>query len=138
MMDTQPIHNRDTTEHSPPSGLDALEAVLLLTGHLTDVLPLLTAAQRVPSGSVGRIGLVEGMAKRIVADRELVQDFYRALGLLAGRDISALSVAELILLSKDLLEGPALGDVWRAAYAIGLLTEDLVAQWVLYDSLTGG
>lgn len=111
---------------------------MLLTGHLTDVLPLLAAAKGVPPDAMDRIGLLEGMAKRIVADRELVQDFYRALGLLAGRDISGLSVAELILLSKDLLEGPALGDVWRAAYTIGLINEDLVAQWVLYDNLTGG
>ena len=142
MKSAQSLHNPDLTgtqtERSRPSGLDALQAVLLLTAHLTDVLPLLTAVVGVPSGAFERITLLEGMAKRVVADRELVREFYDALGLLAGRDITALSVADLILLSKDLLEGPALGEIWRAAYAIGLLNEDLVARWVLYDSLTGG
>ena len=111
---------------------------MLLTAHLVDVLPLLAAAKGIPAGAFERIGLIEGMAKRIVTDRELVQDFYKALGLLAGRDISALSVADMLLLSKDLLAGPAVGDIWRAAYSIGLLDEELVSRWVLYDNLAGG
>lgn len=142
MEPIQNQHNPDTTGtqklHSRPSGLDALQAVLLLTGHLTDVLPLLAATQRVPVDNVARVGLLEGMAKRIAYNRDLVLDFYEAMELLAGRDLSGESVADLILLSKDLLEGPAIGEIGKAAHRLGLIDEDLLAQWVLYDSMRGG
>lgn len=133
MSKTRPEYTETKTQ-----AVDALQAVLILTKHLNDLLPFLLALKRVPKELPQRVGLLQETARKIAGSGELAADWYEALELLRGEDLSARSVADLLLLSIEHLSGPALGDVWSAAYQIGLLDDTALAQWVLYDGLSRG
>ncbi len=118
--------------------LDTLQAVMLLSKHLTDMLPFLMACTNVPAEVPQRLGLIQETMRAVAGDPEFAQDVYMAMCLLAGEDLSAKSLADLMLLAPDLLGNGALGDVWGAAYQIGLIDESVLRKWVLFDSLTRG
>jgi hypothetical protein len=117
--------------------LDALQAVLLITKHLGTLLPFLLALRRVPGHLPQRIGLLQSIARDIAADPDLAKDWYTALELLSGEDLSNRSVADLLALSVELSSNGRLGDVWRVAFDIGLLDEGLIQRWVMWEGLTG-
>lgn len=117
------------------TALNDLRAVLLITKHLVVLLSFLLAIRNVPDKLPRRIGLLERVARGIAEDPELAQDWYSALELLSGEDLSARSVAELMELSVELLSVENLGDVWRIAYQIGLIDEDMLKQWVMLEEL---
>ncbi len=91
-----------------------------------------------PADVPQRIGLLQGIARDIANDPEFAVDWYEAMELLAGEDISNLNVAELLLLSIDLLQHESIGDVWRAAFSIGLLRERSVQHWVILEGVSDG
>jgi len=117
--------------------MDELRAVLLITKHLSALLPFLLALKRVPGILPQRVGLLQGIARKIAEDGELVQDWYHALELLSGEDLSSRSVADLMELSVELLSVDNLGDVWRTAYQIGLVDERMLQQWIMVDGIRG-
>jgi hypothetical protein len=109
------------------SALDALQAVLLITKHLDTLLPFLLALRRVPGHLPQRVGLLQSIAHDIAQDPEFAGDWYTALELLTGDDLSARSVADLLALSVTHLSPRAgtssngrLGDVWSTAFRIGM------------------
>jgi hypothetical protein len=69
--------------------LDALQAVLLITKHLDTLLPFLLALRRVPGHLPQRVGLLQSIAHDIAGDPEFAGDWYGALELLTGDDLSA-------------------------------------------------
>ena len=120
------------------NALDTLQAIMLLSKHLTDILPFLMACTQVPADVPQRLGLIQETMRTVVGEHELAKDVYAAMTLLAGEDLSAKSLADLMLLAPELLGNGALGDIWGAAYQIGLIDEIVLREWVLYDSLTRG
>ena len=123
-------------EGAAMSALDDLQAVLLLAKHLDALLPFLLALRRIPGKLPQRVGLLQGIAKEIASDGEFAADWYGALELLSGEDLSCRSVADLMALSVDLLSNERLGDVWGTAFRIGLFDESLLQRWVVFDGLT--
>ena len=119
------------------SALDALQAVLLITAHLDTLLPFLLALRRVPGQVPERVGLLQSIARDIAGDPDLARDWYAALELLSGEDLSSRSVADLLALSVEVASNGRLGDVWRAAFDIGLLDEEMIQRWVMWQGLTG-
>ena len=119
----------------PISSIDALQAVLLITKHLSDLLPFLIALRRIPAETPQRIGLIQETARMIGTDEDLARDWYMALQLLTGQDLSTKSVADLIAMTPDVAGSAALGDVWRAAFDLGLIDEDLAKHWVFFQAL---
>jgi hypothetical protein len=110
--------------------LDALQAVLLITKHLDTLLPFLLALRRVPGHLPQRIGLLQSIAHDIARDPEFAGDWYGALELLTGDDLSARSVADLLALSVDQLSNGRIGNVWSTAFRIGLLDEEMIQRWI--------
>jgi hypothetical protein len=119
------------------SALDALQAVLLITAHLDTLLPFLLALRRVPGRVPGRVGLLQSIARDIAGDPDLARDWYTALELLSGEDLSSRSVADLLALSVEVSSNGRLGDIWRTAFEIGLLDEDMIQRWVMWEGLAG-
>jgi hypothetical protein len=120
------------------SSLDALQAVLLITKHLDDLLPFLMALRQIPAEIPQRVGLIQQTARMIGTDADLARDWYVALQLLTGQDLSTKSVADLITMTPEVMASPALGDVWQAAFNLGLINEDLVHHWIFFQALTEG
>jgi len=120
----------------PVSSLDALQAVLLISRHLGDLLPFLMALRRIPAKIPQRVGLIQETARMIGTNGELARDWYMALQLLSGQDLSTKSVADLITMTPKVVRNPALGDVWRAAFDLGLINEDLAKHWVFFQAVT--
>lgn len=116
--------------------LDAIQAILLITKHLGTLLPFLLALRRVPGHLPQRVGLLQSIARDIAGDPDLARDWYAALELLSGEDLSSRSVADLLVLSVGLSSNGRLGDVWRVAFDIGLLDEALIQRWVMWEGLT--
>ena len=117
--------------------LDALQATLLISKHLTALLPFLLALRNVPVATLERVGLIQSLAREIAGEGEFARDWYTALELLTGEDLSTRSVADLLELSVEQLSNGRLGEVWQVAYKIGLLDEALMGQWLLWEGLTG-
>jgi hypothetical protein len=40
------------------------------------------------------------------------------------------------MMTPEVINSPALGDVWQAAFNLGLISEDLVHHWVFFQTLT--
>lgn len=113
-----------------------MEAALLITKHLDALLPFLLALKRVPARLPQRVGLLQSIARDVAGDPDLARDWYRALELLVGEDLSARSAADLLILSVEHLSpNGRLGDVWGVAHEIGLLDERSMGQWVLFSGL---
>lgn len=121
---------------TPVPALDALQAVMLVSKHLSTLLPFLLALRRVPIESLQRIGLLESLARDIANDGEFARDWYRALELLTGQDLSTRSVADLLRLSTSEFSSTSIGIIWRVASEIGLIDEDIIGQWVIFEGLT--
>jgi len=117
------------------STLDALQAVLLITQHLDDLLPFLMALRRIPAQIPQRVGLIQETARLIGKNGDLARDWYAALQLLTGQDLSTKSVADLILMTPETMRSEALGDVWGAAFTLGLIDENLAKHWVFFKTL---
>lgn len=116
--------------------LDALQAVMLVTKHLDTLLPFLLALRRVPKQLPQRIGLLQSIACDIANSADFAKDWYEALTLLSGEDLSNTSVAQLLSKSVELLSNDRVGDIWRVAFDIGLLDESLIQKWVVFEGLT--
>jgi hypothetical protein len=123
--------------YTKPGALDKIKAVLLLTKHLDTLLPVLVSLRRVPPELSQRLPLIQSLARDIANDAELAQDWYTALSLLSGDDLEGKSVADLLKLSVAVLS-ESLGDVWGAAFEIGLINEDALKKWVIWNGLTDG
>jgi hypothetical protein len=78
------------------------------------------------------------MAVELADDEELLGDWYKAVCLLAGEDLSAKSLFELLDLSVELLGPEGVADIWRVAYDLKLLEEKHVQQWILYEGIVDG
>lgn len=78
------------------------------------------------------------MTTVIADDQELLGDWYKAVCLLAGEDLSAKSVFELLDLAVELLKPGGVADIWRVAYDLGLLEESHVQEWIMYESVIDG
>ncbi len=117
------------------TALDDLQAVLIITKHLDTLLPWLLALKRVPNKIPQRVGLIQRIARDIAENVEIAQDWYHALELLSGEDLSTRSVVDLMELSVKLLAVEKLGDVWSTAYQIGLIDEKMMQQWIVADEL---
>jgi hypothetical protein len=83
----------DEMEDTVPA-LDALQAAMLITKHLDTLLPFLLALRRVPGHLPQRVGLLQSIAHDIAGDPEFAGDWYTALELLTGDDLSARSRPE--------------------------------------------
>ena len=115
---------------------DALQAALLITKHLSTLLPFLQALRQVPGEMPQRVGLLQAIAGEIANDRDFARDWYAALELLAGEDLSSRSVADLLALSVDHLSNGRMGDVWGTAFRVGLIDDAALQHWILYEGLT--
>jgi len=118
------------------SSIDALQAILLITQHLDHLLPFLMALRRIPAEIPQRVGLIQETARTIGNAGDLARDWYMALQLLTGQDLSTKSVADLILMTPEVMKSAALGDVWRAAFTLGLIDEELAKHWVFFQTLS--
>lgn len=118
------------------SALDAFRAVVLIAKHLDKLLPFLLAAKRIPAQLPQRIGLLQQLAREIAEDAELARDWFQALELLTDEDLSSRSVADLLQLAVAQLTSEQLGDVWSAAFSIGLLDEESLQPWLLFEGIT--
>ncbi len=108
---------------------------MLITRHLDDLLPFLMALRRIPAEIPQRMGLIQETARTIALDKDLARDWYMALQLLTGQDLSTKSAADLIKMTPEVMASEALGDVWRAAFDLGLIDEDLAKHWVFFQTL---
>jgi hypothetical protein len=123
--------------YTKPGALDKIKAVLLLTKHLDALLPVLVSLRRVPPELPQRLPLLQSLARDIANDAELAQDWYAALSLLSGEPLDGKSVADLLKLSVSALS-EGLGDVWGAAFEIGLIDEGALKKWMIWNGLTDG
>lgn len=130
------LRQRKQPQKEQVTAFDALQAVLLITKHLSSLLPFLQALRRVPAQLPQRVGLLQTIAGEIANDVDFARDWYAALGLLVGEDLGNRSVADLLALSVEHLGNGRLGDVWGTAYQIGLIDDEALQHWVLYEGLT--
>lgn len=82
--------------------------------------------------------LLQPVARELANDYEAVVDVYKALELVTGEDLSGHSVSDLLTVAIDNLGHGKLVDIWRAAFATGLIDEDALQQWIVYEELTDG
>lgn len=80
--------------------------------------------------------LLQPLARDLANDYETVVDCYRALELITGEDLSGHSVNDLLKVAIDNLGPGRLVDIWRVAFDIGLLDEEALQRWVVYEELT--
>lgn len=80
--------------------------------------------------------LLQPLARDLANDYEAVVDCYRALELITGEDLSGHSVNDLLKVAIDNLGPGRLVDIWRVAFDIGLLDEEALQRWVVYEELT--
>lgn len=118
--------------------LEKLEAVLLITKHLRRLLPFLLALRQVPAQAPQRVELLQSIADDIASDPSMASDWYKAMSLFSGEDLSSSSVAELLLRSVNLFRDGGLNELWSAAFSIGLLDEKSLQEWVLLEGLAYG
>lgn len=117
------------------SALDAIQATVLITKHLDRVLPWLVALSRVPASTPQRVFVLKEIATEIANHFDVASDFYRALELLTGEDLSTRSVADLLIAGHAALTEGRMADLWSTAYKLGVIEEDAVQRWLLFEGL---
>lgn len=116
--------------------LDQLQAVLLITKHLDTLLPFLLALRRIPADLPQRVGLLQTIAREIAGEPDLARDWYTALELMTGEDLSNTSAGELLHFAIEQSRNARWEDVWRVAFRIGLIDEGMLDRWALFAGLT--
>lgn len=85
-----------------------------------------------------RLGLLQQIARTIAEEPQLASDFYDALELLAGEDISGYSAVDLLEMAVGYLGRGGVADIWEVAFRLRLLNENQVQRWIIYGGLTDG